>query len=85
MLLHIISCGSSVADPGFPVGGGVDPLEGAWTSDLGTFRQKCMQNERTGSRRRGRAPGTPPRSANAANRLRSDYLSSMKHPTYGQR
>ena len=25
-----------VADPGFPIGG-------VWTSDTGTFRQKCMQ------------------------------------------
>ena len=28
----------SVADPGFPVGGGVHPLGGAWTSDMGTFQ-----------------------------------------------
>ena len=28
----------SVADPGFPVGGG----GGAWTPDVGAFRQKCM-------------------------------------------
>ena len=29
---------SAVADPGFPVGVGVHPLGGAWTSDMGTFR-----------------------------------------------
>ena len=28
---------TTVADPGFPVGGGVP------TSDVGTFRQKCMR------------------------------------------
>ena len=27
----------AVADRGFPVGGGVHPLGGAWTSDVGTF------------------------------------------------
>ena len=27
---------SSVADPGFPMGG-MHPLGGAWTSDVGTF------------------------------------------------
>ena len=33
----ILVC-NSVADPGFPVGGGVHPLGGAWTSDAGTFQ-----------------------------------------------
>ena len=33
-----------MADPGFPVGG-VDPLGEVWTSDVGTFQQKCMQQE----------------------------------------
>ena len=27
----------AVADPGFPIGG-VHPLGGVWTSDVGTFR-----------------------------------------------
>ena len=31
-----------VADPGFPVGGR-GPVRGAWTPDVGAFRQKCMQ------------------------------------------
>ena len=37
---------TAVADPGFPVGGGVDPLGGAWTSDMGAFWQKCMQKRK---------------------------------------
>ena len=36
----------SVADPGFPVGGGADPLGGAPTSDAYTFWQKCMQKQK---------------------------------------
>ena len=47
--------------------GGADPLAGAWTSDVGAFQQKCMQKQKNlvpwgGG---GRAPDTPPRSANA--------------------
>ena len=33
---------NAVTDPGFPVGGGTDPL-GAPTSDMGVFQQKHMQ------------------------------------------
>ena len=33
----------TVADPGFPVGGGRGPVRGAWASDVGAFWQKCMQ------------------------------------------
>ena len=40
----------AVADPGFPVRGGMDPLGGhvdplgaVWTTDAGTFWQKCMR------------------------------------------
>ena len=32
----------SVEDPGFPMGG-VDPLGGVWTSDVGAFWQKCVR------------------------------------------
>ena len=32
----------TVADSGFPVGGR-GPFRGAWTSDMGTFQQKCMR------------------------------------------
>ena len=35
---------STVADPGFPVGG-ANPL-GVLTSDAGTFRQKCVQKQK---------------------------------------
>ena len=36
------SYNKAVADPGFPVGGHA-PIRGAWTSNVGTFWQKCMQ------------------------------------------
>ena len=32
----IVLYDNAVADPGFPVGGGMDPL-GGWTPDAGTF------------------------------------------------
>ena len=35
-----------VVDPGFPVGGGVDPLGGVWTSDVGAFQQKGMRKQK---------------------------------------
>ena len=35
----------SVADPGFPIGGR-GPIRGAWTSDTGTFQQKCMRKQK---------------------------------------
>ena len=56
----------TVADPGFPVGGGVDLVRGG----RGPPRRLCFknfacQNERIWTRRGGRAPGAPPpRSAN---------------------
>ena len=54
-----------MADPGFPVGGGVDLVGGG----VGLPRRLCFenfvcQNERIGTLRGGRAPGAPPRSAN---------------------
>ena len=58
---------SSVADPGFPVGGGVDLVGGTLTSEAGMFQKFCMSKQKNldpwGG---GRAPGTSPsRSANA--------------------
>ena len=55
-----------VADPGFPIGGSVHPLGGGrgplmWA----LFSENVCKNERIGSHRGWRAPGTPPRSANA--------------------
>ena len=37
----------AVADPGFPLGGGAPTSfdEGAPMSDMGAFRQKCMQKK----------------------------------------
>ena len=42
----------------------MDPLGGVWTSDAGTFYQKYVKMKELGPVG-GRAPGTPPRSANA--------------------
>ena len=53
----------SVADPGFPVGGGVDPLGGCEPLMRALFGKNGCKNERIGSHR-GSAPGMPPRSAN---------------------
>ena len=41
---------TSVADPGF-LAGRNGPVSGAWTSDLGAFRQNVCENERIGSHR----------------------------------
>ena len=53
-----------MADPGFPVGGGVDPL--GWGMDLrhGHFLAKMYVKMKEFGPVGGRAPGTPPRSAN---------------------
>ena len=40
-LLKMKNLLASVADPGSPGGGGGGG--GAWTSDTGTFQQKCMR------------------------------------------
>ena len=59
-----------VADAGFPVGGRrpvrgrVDPLGGHGPPMQALFGKNVCENKRIGSCR-GRAPGTPPRSANA--------------------
>ena len=46
-----------MADPGFPVGGREPPTQAL-------FSENVYKNERIGSYRGWRAPGTPPRSAN---------------------
>ena len=43
MLLELKAGTYTVADPGFPIEGGTDPLGGAPTSDVSTFWQKCMR------------------------------------------
>ena len=53
----------SVADPGFPVGGGMDLIGGAWTPRQLRFENFACQNERIWTRRgalAGRAPLDPP-------------------------
>ena len=67
-----------VADPGFPIGG-VDPLGGRGHPTQVIFGKNVCKNERIGSRR-GCAPGTPPRSANAdrkAKRYKDGYSDSQ--------
>ena len=59
---------TSVADPGFPVGGGrVELVRGTLTPEAVTFRKFVCQNERIWTLGGGHAPGTPPRSANEHN------------------
>ena len=53
-----------MVDPGFPVWGVLDPLAGGTFLTQALFGENVCENERIGSRRGG-APGTPPRSANA--------------------
>ena len=48
------------ADPGFPVGGGANPLGGAPTYDFAKFCEKLHEIEKILGRRGGRAPGAPP-------------------------
>ena len=47
----------SVADPGFPVGGGGG---GAPTSDAGAFRQKCMRKQKNWVSFEGACTGSTP-------------------------
>ena len=56
----------AVADPRFPVGGGVDLVGGAWTPEAVTFRKFCM------SKQKNRGPLGTPRSANALNPLQQE-------------
>ena len=56
----------SVADPGFPVGGGMHPLGGGVNLRHGHFLVKMYAKmKELGPIGRGHVPGTPPRSANA--------------------
>ena len=47
------------ADPGFPVGGGADPLEGRQHTILSNFPKNCMKSRKFWAVG-GRAPGAPP-------------------------
>ena len=47
------------ADPGFPVGGGADPLGGVPIYDFVKFFEKLHEIENILGRRGGRAPGAP--------------------------
>ena len=53
----------SVADPGFPIGEGVDPLGGHGPPTWVLFGKMYVKTKEFGPVG-GRAPGTPPRSAN---------------------
>ena len=50
----------SVADPGFPVGGGLDLLGGCGPPMQALFGENVCENKRIGSRRGWCAPGMPP-------------------------
>ena len=55
---------STVADPGFPIGGR-GPVRGVWTPDAGAFGENVCENNRIGSRTGWHAPAMPPsKSAN---------------------
>ena len=55
----------SVADPGFPVGGRA-PIQGRELPMQVLSGENVCENERIRSLKRGRALGTPPRSANGS-------------------
>ena len=55
----------SVADPGFPVGGGVDFVGGPWTRRRLRFVKFVYVKTKELGPLGGRAPGAPPGSANA--------------------
>ena len=75
----------SVADPGFPIGGGVElgrwghgPPEGAYV--LKILHVKMIESR---THRGGHAPGTPPRSANeCAQNIKVNLIAKS---TYGVR
>ena len=64
---HLILIPSfTVADPGFPVGGGGRaPVRGVWTQMWALFGENVCKNERIGSHGGGVRRARPPRSANA--------------------
>ena len=51
---------TSVADPGFPVGAACTHEGGCGPPTRVLFTENVCKNERIGSHRGGRAPGTPP-------------------------
>ena len=55
-----------VAGPGFPIGGRAPIRRGHGPPTWAFFGENVCENERIGSHRGWRAPGTPPRSANAS-------------------
>ena len=59
ILWTLIDC--AVADPGFPVGGGVDLVQGA-VDPRGSYVSKILhvKTKESGPRRGGRTPGAPP-------------------------
>ena len=62
--IFLIHQQSTVADPGFPVGGH-GPVRGHGPLTQALFGENVCENERIGSRRGWRAPDTPlPRSTN---------------------
>ena len=65
----------TVADPGFPVWGGIDLIEGAGIDSRGRYVSKILyiETKESGSLG-GRALGTPPRSANDINGGDNDGL-----------
>ena len=68
----------TVADPGFPVGGGHQPVGGALTSDTYTFRQKCMRKQKKLILFGGACRRCPPGSANERCVLSGDTCVNVK-------
>ena len=54
----------TVADPGFPVEGGAEPLGGLPTSNVGTFQQKHVKMKELDPVGGVRTPAAPPGFAN---------------------
>ena len=73
---------SSVADPGFPRGGGANPTRwgGAQTYYLAKFSQKLHENEEILSQRGAHIP-RPPRSATAAIIVKSNQNVAVDYNT----
>ena len=60
MLQENVWYGVPVADPGFPVGGGVHPLGGCGPPTSALFVENVCENERIGSHRGGMHQACPP-------------------------
>ena len=61
---------TELADPGFLVGGRGPRGGGAWTPEAVKFQKFCMLKRKNLDPLGGRAPGTPPRSANDIENLK---------------